>query len=85
MFQICDLKKLKNLTTKCTIPTNPNSYWLTIIEKKETENPNPQWPQAALLFTNSASKNNLNFLSAKQKEEKIKKEYSHYLYCQWCI
>ena len=36
MFQICDLKKLKNLTTtKCTIPTNPNSYWLTIIEKKK--------------------------------------------------
>ena len=33
-----------------------------------------KWPQAALLFTNSASKNNLNFLSAKQKEEKIKKK-----------
>ena len=26
---------MKNLTTKCTIPTNPNSYWLTIIEKKK--------------------------------------------------
>ena len=71
MFQICDLKKLKNLTTtKCTIPTNPNSYWLTIIEKKETENPNPQWPQAALLFTNSASKNNLNFFECKTERRK---------------
>ena len=41
--------------------------------KKETENPNPQWPQAALLFTNSASKIIWIFWVWNRKKKRLKK------------